>query len=136
MRRFGIAMLSAALAIAPTTVLAYQQLPAVFSQQSGSANEPLKITVQDPSGAIMPGAAISLVSTKTAERFTGETGEAGEFSTSLPAGEYQLTISHEEFQSYFLKSLTMPAGAPTLLVTLAFPPISYPYMGRPLALRR
>jgi len=111
--------LSALVSIAPATTLARQPSFYEFPSQSKSPNEALLIQVQDISGAAVSGAAIALVNATTGERVTAQTGTIGEFSAAkLPAGEYDLTITHPGFASYMLKGLTVPTRVPAVVATL------------------
>ena len=55
-------------------------------------------TVRDPSGAVIPGAALTLINTQTSERLTATTNEAGSYVIlNITPGKYQLQAAKEGF---------------------------------------
>ncbi|TAM82097.1 MAG: TonB family protein [Acidobacteria bacterium] len=55
-------------------------------------------TVHDPSGAVIPGAAVTLISSKAQIRIASHTGEDGTFSfPAIPAGRYRLEFAKPGF---------------------------------------
>lgn len=55
-------------------------------------------TVHDPSGAVVPGAGVILISSQTQTRIASHTGEDGTFSfPEVPAGRYQLEFAKPGF---------------------------------------
>jgi carboxypeptidase family protein len=68
-------------------------------------------TVTDPSGATVPNAKVELVSPDTGFKRQVETGDAGVYSvTGLPVGTYDLTISHEGFETFEVKGIELFVG--------------------------
>ena len=61
-------------------------------------------TVTDPTGAVIPGTAVTLVSQSTAaSRATTTTSTGVFFFNSVPVGSYQLTVEKQGFDAYELK---------------------------------
>ncbi len=68
-------------------------------------------TITDPSGASVPNAKVELVSPDTGFKRQVETGDAGVYSiTGLPVGTYDLTISHEGFETFEVKGIELSVG--------------------------
>ncbi|HVG39054.1 MAG TPA: carboxypeptidase-like regulatory domain-containing protein, partial [Pyrinomonadaceae bacterium] len=68
-------------------------------------------TVLDPSGAVLPGAAITIRSLRTNFSNEAVTNAEGRFSFSeLPIGEYELTITLAGFQKFLRTDLTLLTG--------------------------
>jgi hypothetical protein len=68
-------------------------------------------TVTDPSGAVVPGANITLVSLGTNEERTAKSNSSGEYSfTLLPVGHYSVTVKAPGFQASITKDLPVEAG--------------------------
>ncbi len=90
--RFGGAAARSAVCV---TMLA----AATASAQVGSAN--LNGVVQDPSGAVVPGAKATLRNVQTsAERTASSNGSGGFSFSSVPSGDYTLTVTREGFQTF------------------------------------
>jgi len=72
-------------------------------------NATLTGTVSDPSGALVPGAAVLVHSEETgADVRTVVTGDAGSFNiTNLTAGRYTVTVSNPGFQTYIAKDVIL-----------------------------
>ncbi len=67
--------------------------------------------VNDSSGAVVPGAAVTLVHEATSARTTKLTGETGEFQVDfLRVGSYTLTIEAPGFKKYESKGIELTAG--------------------------
>src|SRR5436190_11392440 len=65
-------------------------------------------TVTDASGAAIPGATVKVTHTETNQSRDARTNEAGGFSiTTLPTGAYDVTVSHDGFQTYASRGLTV-----------------------------
>ena len=63
-------------------------------------------TVTDASGAAIPGATVKVTHTETNQSRDARTNEAGGFSiTTLPTGAYDVTVSHDGFQTYASRGL-------------------------------
>jgi hypothetical protein len=98
--------------------------------QVGSAA--LSGIVQDPTGAAVPGATVTLTNAQTSQQRTLQSNGAGSFTfSSVPNGDYKLAVSHSGFRSYTRtgihldpgddKSLTdiqLAVGAPDQTVTV------------------
>jgi len=68
-------------------------------------------TVTDASGAAILGATIKVTRTDTNQSREATTNESGGFSlATLPAGVYQVTISHEGFQTYTERGVEVSAS--------------------------
>jgi len=97
----GIAILLALLANG--AFLANAQIATTTATLSG--------TVSDPSGAIVPGASVTLASTEKgiSRNFTAD--EAGRYSFSqLPASTYTLTVKENGFEVYQQNGIVLDAG--------------------------
>jgi hypothetical protein len=72
-------------------------------------NATLTGTVSDPSGALVPGAAVLVHSEETgADVRTVVTGDTGSFNiTNLTAGRYTVTVSNAGFQTYSAKDVIL-----------------------------
>jgi hypothetical protein len=67
--------------------------------------------VLDPTGAVVPNAAVTASSQSTGAEFNTVSSSAGEFTISfLPAGTYTLTIASEGFKTYQETDLTLASG--------------------------
>src|SRR3984957_12729459 len=68
-------------------------------------------TVQDNSGAAVPGASVTVEQTGTGYQQQVKTGDAGEYLfPSLPIGDYQLTVSVAGFNTYVQKGIGLAVG--------------------------
>jgi hypothetical protein len=68
-------------------------------------------TVADATGAVVPGANITLTNLGTNETRTGQSNSSGDYSvTRLPVGHYSLTVKASGFQASFTKDLDVEAG--------------------------
>src|ERR1700744_4050336 len=82
--------------------------------QVGAAS--LSGVVQDPTGAVIPGATASLVNQQTGEERSAPTsGQGGFLFAAVPAGDYNLTVSHSGFHTYTLVGIHLNAGDSKLL---------------------
>ncbi len=77
--------------------------------------------VTDPSGAVVPGAAVEAVDTATGASHKTVTSSAGEYSfQDLPLGNYTVTVTGSGFQSKAVSKVPVTAGVIyTLPVKLA-----------------
>jgi hypothetical protein len=65
-------------------------------------------TVQDPSGAVIPQATVSLTSDQTGTTLTTTTSSAGQYVFPVvPVGQYNLTVSATGFQKTVIQNLIM-----------------------------
>lgn len=64
--------------------------------------------VTDSSGAVIPGAAVTVLNTGTARTLTAETDQAGQYSFPiLPVGTYKLTVKKSGFQTYVQSGIVL-----------------------------
>jgi hypothetical protein len=80
----------------------------------------IKGTVQDPSGAAVPGAEIKVTQTDTGALRTAITDTDGSYVlTSLPIGPYRLEVSKEGFAKYVQSGIVLQVATnPTIEITL------------------
>ena len=78
-------------------------------------------SVQDKSGAAIPGATVTVEQIGTGYKQQVKSGQAGEYLfPSLPVGEYQLTVEMTGFSTYLQKGIGLEVGqAASQKVTLA-----------------
>jgi len=76
--------------------------------------------VWDPTGAVVPKAAVAIVNVESDARQSATTGETGDFSfQGLPAGRYDLEVSAPGFQLYRRRGVSVAAeGEARLTVPL------------------
>lgn len=99
--RHSLAMLLLAI-VALSGTLAYGQ-GAVTSTLSGTAT--------DTTGAVLPGADVSLKNDATGTVFTAVTGSSGTFTIpAVPPGTYTATVSLQGFKTVILKEIVVNAG--------------------------
>lgn len=91
-------------------------VPALYAQFNAS----LRGTVADPSGAVVPGATVTLVNKDTNATLETTSNGAGIYTfNGLPPAAYKLTASHAGFQSKVLENVQIiPEQANTLNVVL------------------
>src|SRR5437879_4951864 len=71
----------------------------------------LEGTVKDNSGAVIPGASVTLKNKGTAAVRTAATDQSGQYSVlNLDPAEYSLTISFKGFKTFVVSSLTLHTG--------------------------
>jgi Carboxypeptidase regulatory-like domain len=89
-----------------TAVLLFPLLPALAQQAAG-----LRGLVTDPTGAVIPGATITLTSA-SGEKSMATSGADGTYILrGVPAGVYQLSASAAGFASYLRPGIQVSAGA-------------------------
>lgn len=71
------------------------------------SNAPISGTVQDQSGANIPGVTLSLTRVDTGETFTATTDETGQYEFFNGAGTYRLTASLPGFKTATLNSVSI-----------------------------
>jgi hypothetical protein len=88
----------------------------VFGQTTSS----LTGTVTDPTGAVVPGAAVTVKSAETGQEFTAKTNDEGIFTIpSLGTGVYTATISVKNFKQAKVTGIKIDVGKPSsVAVTL------------------
>lgn len=68
-------------------------------------------TITDISGAVVPNASVVLLSTGTGLKRQALTGQSGAFNlTGLPIGVYNLSISHDGFQTFSMQGIDLSVG--------------------------
>src|SRR5437773_3728979 len=92
-------------------VLALCGLP-VLGQST--ANGSLTGTVTDPTGAVVPGASVTVKSNETGQEFTARTSDEGTFTIPvLASGMYTATISAKNFKQAKVTEIKIDAGKPS-----------------------
>jgi hypothetical protein len=88
--------------------------------QGGGATTSLSGTVSDSSGAIIPGASVSVTNNATSTEFTAVTNEQGGFTVpAIDPGSYTVTVSLTGFKTAVLGNVRVNAAVPaTVRVTL------------------
>ncbi|MBV8475839.1 MAG: TonB-dependent receptor, partial [Acidobacteria bacterium] len=78
--------------------------PALSQQATASVNG----SVSDPSGAVLPGARVTLRNLSTNDARVVETNKDGGYLfTLVPIGTYQLTVEHAGFEKYVQQGITL-----------------------------
>src|ERR1043166_6864457 len=68
-------------------------------------------TIHDASGAVAPGAKVSVTATATNSTQVFRSGESGDYTApSLPAGQYDIRVEKEGFRSAELRGVTVKAA--------------------------
>src|SRR5262245_43144806 len=92
-------------------VLALCGLP-IFGQST--ANGSLTGTVTDPTGAVVPGASVTVKNNETSQEFTAKTSDEGTFTIpALATGMYTATISVKNFKQAKVTEIKIDAGKPS-----------------------
>jgi iron complex outermembrane receptor protein len=98
----------------PSNPIALEQQSSPTHSENARTNATGRITgaIMDPSGAVIAGARVELRSTATNFREVRISDHLGHFSfVTVPAGDYQLTVTASGFADQILHSLTVAAGA-------------------------
>src|SRR5262245_15047255 len=67
-------------------------------------------SVQDPTGAVVPGAAITAIQRQTDQRFDAVSDAQGRFSfPRLPAGNYRVEVSRQGFRRFETENIRLDA---------------------------
>jgi hypothetical protein len=70
-------------------------------------------TVTDPTGAAVPGAAVTVTSADTGEKFNTTTSDKGEYTVpSIPAGTYQVLVTKAGFKAEAVEKVGLLVGVP------------------------
>jgi len=86
--------------VAVVFLLAVVTLAVAASRLSAAGNGSLSGTVADPSGAVVPGATVTIVNTALGTTFTVVTDEKGLYAfPSIPVGRYDLAVELSGFKS-------------------------------------
>ncbi len=81
----------------------------VFAQTRGT----LSGTIQDPSGAIVPGVSVTIRNTQTGEEFTAVSDSVGVYKfPSIPLGTYNLTAQPAGFKKYEMQGIVIQVAEP------------------------
>jgi hypothetical protein len=85
-----------------------------------AAKPALAATVKDPTGAVIPGAAVTIVNEKTTEKTSLKTDDHGQFRVSaLAEGTYTITVDFLGFRKFTPKNVSVRASrTATLEITL------------------
>ncbi len=95
---------SALIALAVPLVLLAFTTPRALAQGTGEITG----TVTDPTGAVVPGASVTLTAISTGVAHTAETNRAGLFDFSgLDVGKYNLSVKMTGFQAYKMNGIVM-----------------------------
>jgi len=87
----------------------------VAAHAQSSSTGDIRGTVTDPSGAVVPGATVSVMNINTGEEKIFKTNRDGIYDTvSTPNGHYTVTITASGFESLVLGPITLDVGAITL----------------------
>ena len=71
-------------------------------------------TVTDKTGAVVPGATVTLTDTATQEKRTAVTSSAGLYTlVSIPSGTYDIAIAKAGFKTYSVRAQQVKVGLPT-----------------------
>jgi hypothetical protein len=99
-----------------SVLIFFLAVPGLFAQSAGNSGT-LHGTVTDPSGAIIPGASISIVNPVSGYSRQTKTDSAGHYQfTNLPLNSYHLTISAPGFSSV-VQDADVRSSVPTALTT-------------------
>lgn len=93
----------------------------VSNLQGQTSNGAITGQVRDPTGAMVPGAAIALTNTETGARQTFTTDDSGTYRfVQMPVGTYELTVEKAGFRKYVQKPIEVHVtGTATVDVTLS-----------------
>lgn len=81
----------------------------VFAQQDRGL---ITGVIKDATGAIVPGARITITQTQTNSNFTSVSADSGDYTVpSLPIGNYTVKVEKEGFKTYLAKDLTVGASS-------------------------
>src|SRR5574341_216676 len=87
---------------------AFCLLPSAFSQ---SATATISGTVEDPNGAVLPGATVTVINVNTNRRRQTTTNESGYFTVPLlPPATYTMRIEHQGFLTAEVNNITLNVG--------------------------
>ncbi|HEX8456131.1 MAG TPA: carboxypeptidase regulatory-like domain-containing protein [Pyrinomonadaceae bacterium] len=107
----------AALAVVAAIFLAGSLAPRVFAQKVTSN---VNITVKDESGAVVPGATLTLTSAATKTERTGVANDEGYFSfNEMSAGEYTLNVEKAGFKKTVVEGIKVDVGGVPAEVNIA-----------------
>ncbi len=67
-------------------------------------------TVLDPSGAVVPDAALTITNTETGVKWTAKTSSAGYYRVPLPPGTYRLEMQRQGFKTAIADKILVPVA--------------------------
>lgn len=89
--------------------------PAAKAQGVGASGQ-IKGTVYDPSGSVIPGAAVEAVDVAKGTHYTATTDSSGQFEfPNLPPSTYEVTTRHAGLQTQIQKGLLLQVGQTALV---------------------
>jgi hypothetical protein len=89
-------------------ILAFVSSPGLGQMNTGEIDG----VVVDPTGAVVPNAAVTAVETNTQLKYATKTNASGEYLLAqLPVGQYSLTVSLEGFKQILQSGIELHAGA-------------------------
>ena len=97
-----------------TALAAISSTPA--AAQGGGSSSTLSGTVTDASGAVIPGAAVSVKNNATSTEFTAISNESGNFTVpAIQAGTYTVTVTLMGFKTAVNPDVRVSAGTPSTI---------------------
>ena len=123
-RRLEVALLG--FAIVASAFAQSTKAPEKQSQIEDPAKPALAVTVKDPIGTVVPGAAVTIVNEKTAEKTSFKTDVNGQFRVSaLPEGTYTITVELSGFRAFTQKNVeVLPSQTAAVEIALILGPVS------------
>lgn len=85
-------------------------LKTAFGQNTDSAKATLKGTISSETTEILSGASISIIPAATEIKYLVYSGNNGEYSISLPAGSYNITVQKTGYEIYEAGNIYLAAG--------------------------
>src|ERR1041385_980537 len=86
--------------------------PSAFAQ--GGSTGSIAGTISDPTGAVVPGATITVKNNATTQEYTATTADNGTFSVpALNSGTYTVTIAAPGFKTTVLQNVKVDVGTPS-----------------------
>ncbi len=90
------------------TILAIVTLAPFAAHAQIGATATIQGTITDPTGAVIPGATVTVTNTGTNQTFVQKTTDAGFYSiAALPIGKYTLSVTARGFKKLFHKNITL-----------------------------
>jgi len=109
------------LCIIPLALLLGLGVSVAYAQGFGA----LHGTVKDPTGALLPGATVTVKAVASSRTETGRTDSNGAFMiNALPFGQYTLHVEHDGFATLSRPIQIILGSAPNVELTLALSPVS------------
>jgi hypothetical protein len=96
-----------------------------YAQRGATSNSTLHGTVTDLTGAMIPGAKVTLKDSESHEKLIDITDNSGAFYfTNLPADTYSIKVTFEHFATSITAGITLQAGEDTGMPPIALRPTS------------